>query len=68
MAVSFQCFTKFTKKKKKKECEIVQPHTQKKKESCPIPQFKGINSSVLRFLYSPTLTFVHDHRKNHSVD
>ena len=33
-----------------------------------IPQFKSINSSVLSFLYSPTLTSVHDHWKNHSRD
>ena len=26
------------------------------------------NSSVLSFLYSPTLTSIHDHRKNHSLD
>ena len=26
------------------------------RESSPTPQFKSINSSVLRFLYSPTLT------------
>ena len=34
----------------------------------PTPQFKSINSSVLSFLYSPTLTSIHDHRKNHSLD
>ena len=28
----------------------------------------GINSSVLSFLYSPTLTSIHDHWKNHSLD
>ena len=32
------------------------------------PQFKGINSSVLSFLHSPTLTSIHDHWKNHSLD
>ena len=37
-------------------------------ESSPIPQFKSINSSVLSFLYSPTLTSIHDHWKNHSLD
>ena len=37
-------------------------------ESPPTPQFKSINSSVLRFLYSPTLTSIHDHWKNHSFD
>ena len=28
----------------------------------------SINSSVLRFLHSPTFTSIHDHRKNHSLD
>ena len=37
-------------------------------ESFPTPQFKGINSSALSFLYSPTLTSMHDHRKNHSFE
>ena len=37
-------------------------------ESSPTPQFKSINSSVLSFLYSPPLTFIHDHWKNHSFD
>ena len=32
------------------------------------PQFKSINSSVLSFIHSPTLTSIHDHRKNHSLD
>ena len=30
-------------------------------ESSPIPQFKSINSSVLSFLYGPTLTSIHDY-------
>ena len=37
-------------------------------ESSPTPQFKSINSSVLCFLYSPTLTSIHDYGKNHSFD
>ena len=37
-------------------------------ESSPIPKFKSINSLVLSFLYSPTLTSIHDHWKNHSLD
>ena len=37
-------------------------------ESSPTPQFKNINSSLLSFLHSPTLTSIHDHRKNHSLD
>ena len=32
------------------------------------PQFKSINSLVLSFLYSPTLTSIHDYWKNHSFD
>ena len=32
-------------------------------ESSPTPQFKSINSSVLSFLYSTTLTSVHDYWK-----
>ena len=37
-------------------------------ETSPTPQFKSINSSALSFLYSPTLTSIHDHWKNHSLD
>ena len=37
-------------------------------ESSPTPQFKSINSLALSFLYSPTLTFIHDHWRNHSLD
>ena len=37
-------------------------------ESSPIPQFKSISSSALSFLYSPTLTSIHDYWKNHSLD
>ena len=36
-------------------------------KSSPAPQFKSINSSALSFLYSPTLTSIHDHWKNHSL-
>ena len=32
------------------------------------PQFKTMNSSALSFLYSPTLTSIHDCWKNHSFD
>ena len=34
----------------------------------PTPQFKSINSSAISLLHSPTLTSIHDHRKNHSLD
>ena len=32
------------------------------------PQFKSISNSALSFLYSPALTSIHDHWKNHSFD
>ena len=32
-------------------------------KTSPTPQFKSINSSVLSFLYSPTLTSIHDYKK-----
>ena len=37
-------------------------------ESSPTPQFKSINSLALSFLHSPSLTSIHDHWKNHSLD
>ena len=37
-------------------------------ESSLTPQFKSINSSVLSFLYGPTLTSIHDHRKNRTFN
>ena len=37
-------------------------------EPSPTPQFKSIISSVLSFLQSPTLTSIHDHWKNRSLD
>ena len=41
---------------------------KKKKESSPTPQLKSINSSVLSFPHSPTLTSIHDYWKNHIID
>ena len=41
---------------------------QRTLKSSPTPQFKSINSSALSFLYSPTLTSIHDYWKNHSFD
>ena len=38
------------------------------KMSPPAPEFKNISSSVLSFIYSPTLTSLHDCWKNHSLD
>ena len=37
-------------------------------EASPTPPFKSINSSVLSFLFGPTLTSIHDYWKNHSFD
>ena len=37
-------------------------------ESSPTPQLKSISSLVLSFLHSSTLTSIHDHWKNHSLD
>ena len=37
-------------------------------KSSPTSQFKSLNSSALSFLYSPTLTSIHDYWKNHSLD
>ena len=37
-------------------------------ESSPTPQFNSINSLALSLLHSPTLTSIHDHWKNHSLD
>ena len=37
-------------------------------ESSPTPQFKSINSLALSYLHSPTITSIHDHWKNHSLD
>ena len=36
---------------------------QDSQKPSPTPQFKSINSSVLRFFYSPTLTPIHDYWK-----
>ena len=41
---------------------------QDSQESSTTPQFKSINSSALSFLYSPTLTSIHDYWKHHSFD
>ena len=37
-------------------------------KSSPTPHFKSINSLALSFLYSPTLTSIHDYWKNHSLE
>ena len=42
------------------------PAVQGTLKSSPIPWMKSVNSLVLSFLYSPTLTSIHDYWKNHS--
>ena len=42
--------------------------SKESQESSPTPQFKSIKSSALSLLHSPTLTSIHDHWKNHSLD
>ena len=37
-------------------------------EFSPAPQFESIKFSVLRLLYGPSLTSIHDYWKNHSFD
>ena len=37
-------------------------------ESSLAPQFASISSLLLRLLYGPALTFIHDYWKNHSFD
>ena len=41
---------------------------QKALKASLTPQFKSISSSALSFLYSLTLTSIHDYWKNHSFD
>ena len=43
-------------------------HPEDSQGSSPAPQFKSISSSVVSFLYSPTLTSIHDYWKNHTFD
>ena len=44
------------------------PLSKKIQESSLTPQFKNINYSALRLIYSPTFTSIHDYWKNHSFD
>ena len=47
---------------------LISLQSKDSQESSPTPQFKSINSLVLRFLYSPTLTSIHNYWKNLSFD
>ena len=45
---------------------LISLQSKDSQESSPTPQFKTINSLVLSFLYSLTLTSIYDYWKNHS--
>ena len=47
---------------------LISLQSKDSQETSPTPQFKSINPSVLGFLYSPTLTSIHDYWKSHSFD
>ena len=50
------------------DCLVGSPcHPRDSQESFPTTQFKSINSLVLSFLYSPTLTSIHDYWKNQAL-
>ena len=48
--------------------ELTPSSSRDSQDSSPTPQFKIINSSMLSFLYSSTLTSIHDYWKKHSFD
>ena len=43
-------------------------HSRDSQESSPTPEFNSINSYALSLLHSPTLTSIHYHWKNQSLD
>jgi len=43
---------------------LVVQESRDSQESCPTPQFKTFNSSLLTILYAPTVTSIHDNWKN----
>ena len=51
-----------------RQTALISLHSRVLWESSPTPQFKTINSSVLRLLYGPTLTSIHDYWKKHSFE
>ena len=44
------------------------PWSPRDSQESSTTQFKSINSSAFSFLYSPTLTSIHDYWKKHSLD
>ena len=51
-----------------KDWLVGSPCSPRDSQETSTSQFKRINSSALSFLHSPTVTSIHDHRKNHSLD
>jgi len=47
---------------------VVSPYSPRNSQESSTPQFKSIDFLALSFLHSPTLTSIHDHWKNHSLD
>ena len=47
---------------------LISLQSKRSHESSPTLQLESISSSVLRLLYGPTLTSIHDYWKNHSFD
>ena len=47
---------------------LISCHPRDSQESSPTPQFKSIDSLVLRLPYGPSLTSIHDYWKSHSID
>ena len=45
--------------------DLISSSPRDSQESSPATQFKSISSSVLRLLYGPALTSIHDYWKNH---
>ena len=46
----------------------ISPWSPRDSQESSTTQFKSINSSAFSFLYSPTLTSIHDYWKKHSLD
>ena len=48
--------------------EVGSPCSPRDTQESSTPQFKSINPLALSFLCSPTLTYIHDYLKNHSLN
>ena len=63
-----QCFQRIFRTDFLSDGLVGSPCSPSDSQESSTTQFKSINSSVLSFLYSPTLTSIHDYWKNHSFD